>query len=70
MKLSTLLIVLGGLLAATTLKRSQIGYRRTLSEIYQDAKAGKLRSTVYAKIMAPISVILILVGLYLALTWR
>jgi hypothetical protein len=70
MKLSTLLIVLGGLLSATTLKWSQIWNRRTLTEIYQDAKAGKRRSTVYAKIIGPISFILILVGMYLALTWR
>jgi hypothetical protein len=70
MKLSTLLIVLAGLLSATTLKWSQIWNRRTLTEIYQDAKAGKLRSTLYAKIIAPISFILILVGMYLALTWR
>jgi hypothetical protein len=70
MKLSTLLIVLGGLLSATTLKWSQIWDRRTVSEIYRDAKAGKLRSTLYAKIIAPISFILILVGMYLALTWR
>ena len=70
MKLSTLLIVLGGLLSATTLKWSQIRDRRTVAEIYRDAKAGKLRSTLYAKIIAPISFILIPAGMYLALTWR
>jgi hypothetical protein len=70
MKLSTLLIALGGLLSATTLRWSQINSRRTLSEIYQDAKVGKLRTTLYAKIVAPVSLVLIIVGIYLALTWR
>jgi len=70
MKLSTLLIVLGGLLSATTFRWSQIFDRRTSSEIYQDAKAGKQRVTLYARIIAPISVIIILVGIYLALTWQ
>jgi hypothetical protein len=70
MKLSTLLIALGGLLAATTLRWSQIRDRRTLNEIYQDAKAGKLRTTLYAKIITPVSLVLTIVGIYLALTWQ
>lgn len=70
MKLSTLLILLGGLLSATTLKWSQMWDRRTISQIYQDAKAGKQRATLYARIIAPISLTLILIGMYLALTWR
>jgi hypothetical protein len=70
MKLSTLLVVLGGLLSATTLKWSYIRDRRTIAEIFQDAKTGKLRTTLYAKIIVPISFILILVGMYFAVTWR
>ena len=70
MKLSTLLITLGGLLAATTMKWSQFWDRRTLNQIYQDAKAGRLRSTSYQKIATPVAVALIVVGTYLALTWR
>jgi hypothetical protein len=70
MKLSTLLILLGGLLSATTLKWSQVWDRRTISQIYQDAKAGKQRATLYARIIVPISLTLILIGMYLALTSR
>lgn len=71
MNLSTLLIVLGGLLAATTAKWSTIiKDKRTISQIYQDAKTGKPRSSLYAKIVAPVSLLLIIVGMYLALTWR
>lgn len=70
MKLSTLIIILGGLLSATTLKSSQIWDRRSLREIYHDAKAGRLRPTLYAKVVAPVSLTLIIVGTYLALTWR
>jgi hypothetical protein len=70
MKLSTLLILLAGLLLATTLKWSQVWERRTIGQIYQDAKAGKQRATLYARIIAPISLVLIIVGIYLALTWR
>jgi hypothetical protein len=70
MKLSFLLICLGGLLAATTLRWSQIWDRRTLKQIHQDIKAGKQRSSLYQKIVAPVSLTLIIVGLYLAFTWR
>jgi len=70
MKLSTLLILLAGLLLATTQKWSQMWDRRTISQIYRDAKAGKQRSTLYARIIAPISLTLIVIGTYLALTWR
>jgi hypothetical protein len=70
MKLSFLLICLGGLLAATSLRWSQILDRRSLEQIYQDIKVGKQRSTLYQKIVAPISLTLIIVGLYLAFTWR
>jgi hypothetical protein len=70
MKTSFLLICLGGLLAATTLSWSQLSDRRSLKQVHLDIKAGKQRSTLYAKIVAPISVALIAAGLYLALTWR
>jgi hypothetical protein len=71
MKLSTLLMILGGLLAATTMKRPLFtGYKRTVRQIYQDAKAGKQRSSLYAKIVAPVSLMLIVIGTYLAFTWR
>lgn len=71
MKLSTLFMILGGLLAATTMKWPIITRdKRTISQIYQDAKAGKLRSSLYAKIVAPVSLLLIIIGTYLALTWR
>jgi hypothetical protein len=70
MKLSTLLILLGGLLSATTLKWSQIRDRRTIGQIYQDAKAGKQRTTLRARISGYLSLILVLTGIYLALTWR
>lgn len=71
MKLSTLLITLGGLLAVTTRKWPIITWdKRTIRQIYQDAKAGKLRSSLYAKIVAPLSLLLIIIGTYLELTWR
>jgi hypothetical protein len=70
MKLSTLLILLGALLSATTLKWSLMWDRRTINQIYQDANAGMQRATLYTRIIAPISLILILTGVYLALTWR
>jgi uncharacterized Tic20 family protein len=69
-KLSTLLIVLGGLLAATTVKWWMFSDRHTVPVVYQHAKAGKLGVTMYAKIVAPVSFILIVAGMYLALTWR
>jgi hypothetical protein len=70
MKLSTLVIIFGGLLSATTIKWSKIWDRRTISQVYQDIKAGKQRATVYERIVAPLSLTLIVIGMYLALTWR
>ena len=71
MKLSTLLVILGGLLAATTMKRPIITRdKRTIGRIYRVAKAGKLHSSLYARIAAPVSLLLIIIGTYLALTWR
>ena len=70
MKLSTLLVTLGALLAATTFKWSETWDRRTLKQVYQDAKARRLRSTLYQRIATPVAAALIVVGIYLALTWR
>ena len=70
MKLSSLLIVLSGLLAATTMKWALLWDHRTIGQIYRDAKSGKSRSSTYARIVAPISIALMIAGIYLALTWR
>lgn len=71
MKLSTLLLILGGLLLATTRKWPIITWdKRKISEIYRDAKGGKQRSSLYTKIVAPVSLLLIIIGTYLELTWR
>jgi hypothetical protein len=71
MKLSTLLILLGGLLAATTVSWSHVWrLRQSFDQLYRDAKAGKLRSSRYARIVAFVSLALIIAGMYLALTWR
>jgi hypothetical protein len=69
--LGTSLIILGGLLAATTMKWPLITrHQRTIHQIYQDARAGKMRSSPYARIVAPVSLLLIIIGMYLALTWH
>jgi hypothetical protein len=70
MKLSFLLTCLGGLLAATTLSWSQMWDRRSFKQLYQDARVGKLHSSLYAKIVGPVSFALVIAGIYLALTWR
>ncbi|MGB6488423.1 MAG: hypothetical protein WBE91_16220 [Steroidobacteraceae bacterium] len=71
MKLSALLTILGGLLAATTRKWPIFtGDKRMVGQIYRDAKAGKQRASLYAKVVAPVSLMLIIIGMYLALTWR
>jgi hypothetical protein len=71
MKLSALLICLGGLLAATALTWSKMSTRRSIKQVYMDVKSGREpRVGVYAMIIAPVSVVLILAGFYLALTWR
>jgi len=69
-KLSSLLICLGGLLAATTLSWSQLWDRRSVKELFRDARVGKLHSSAYAKVAAPVSFALIVSGTYLAFTWR
>jgi hypothetical protein len=70
MKLSTLLISLGGLLSATGLGWSQMWSRRSIKQVYLEVKAGRGRVGLYAMIVAPVSLALIITGLYLAFTWR
>jgi hypothetical protein len=70
MKLSLLLICLGGLLAATALSWTQVWDRRTIKQLHHSLKSGKLSVSVYAKIVAPLSLALVIEGVYLALTWR
>jgi hypothetical protein len=70
MKLSTLLICLGGLLSATGLGWSQMWSRRSIKQVYLEVKAGRGRVGLYAMIVAPVSLVLIIAGLYLAFTWR
>ena len=71
MKLSALLICLGALLAATALTWSKMSARRSIKQVYEDVKSGREpRVGIYAMIIAPVSVVLILAGFYLALTWR
>jgi hypothetical protein len=70
MKLSTLLICLGGLLSATGLGGSQMWSRRSIKQVYLEVKAGRGRVGLYAMIVAPVSLVLIIAGLYLAFTWR
>jgi len=71
MKLSALLICLGALLAATALAWSKMSSRRSAKQVYMDVKSGReLRVGVYAMIVAPVSLALIVAGLYLAFTWR
>jgi hypothetical protein len=70
MKLSTLLICLGGLLSATGLGWSQMWNRRSIKQVYLEVKAGRGRVGLYAMIVAPVSLVLIIAGLYLAFTWR
>ena len=70
MKLSLLLICLGGLLAATALGWTQVWDRNSIGQLHQQLKSGRLPVSLYATIMAPLSLMLVIVGVYLALTWR
>ena len=71
MRFGVLLICLGGLLAATALAWSKMSSRRSVKQVYMEVKSGReLRVGVYAMIVAPLSLALIIAGLYLALTWR
>jgi hypothetical protein len=65
---STLITSAGGLLAATAIKWSDLRTRRTLGDIYREAKAGRLRMSPYRAIAGPASLVLIVVGTYLAIS--
>ena len=69
-RLSTLLMVLGVLLVLTTRRWSRWWDRRTLQQIYQAARRGELRSSVYAKVLSLVSVVLVIAGTYLAFVGR
>jgi hypothetical protein len=70
MRSSTLIIIAGGLLSATTFSWSELRSqgRRTISDIYRDAKAGRVRSSLYRKLATLASLVLTVVGLYLAIS--
>ena len=71
MKLSTALNLVSLLLLLTTGNLFSFKNRkRTMGQIYQDAKAGKLRSSLYAKIIAPVAILLGILGSYLAMNSR
>jgi hypothetical protein len=71
MRLSTLLMLLGILLWATTWRKwSDIWDRRRLTQIYQDIKTGRQRMTLYEKLVAPVSIALMFAGIYLSITGR
>jgi hypothetical protein len=70
MKLSLLLICLGGLLAASALGWTPVWDRKSIKRLHQQLKSGKLPVGLYATIMAPLSLALVITGMYLALTWR
>jgi hypothetical protein len=42
--------------------------RRTLGDIYREAKAGRLRMSPYRAIAGPVSLVLMVVGVYLAIS--
>jgi hypothetical protein len=69
-KTSSLLIALGGMLALTTMRWSQLLDRRTISQIYRDAQGGGVRSSAYQRVARPVSALLVAAGTYLAFTWR
>lgn len=58
------------LLSATTSKWSELwtGTRRTLREIYREARTGKLRSSPYQKFATVASLSLIVIGIYLLIS--
>ena len=70
-RLSTPLILPGGLLTLTTRSRLKWSDRRTLTQIYQDIKSAKQpRSTTYVKVVTPVSLGLMVTGMYLLFTGR
>ncbi|HUA26420.1 MAG TPA: hypothetical protein VMA54_19990 [Steroidobacteraceae bacterium] len=71
MKLSTLLMLLALLLIATTRKWPFFKRdNRTIGQIYRDIKAGRQRSSLYARIVNPVALLLFIISIHLSLTWR
>ena len=71
MKLSTLLMLLAPLLIATTRKWPFFKWdNRTIGQIYRDIKTGRQRSSLYARIVTPVALLLFIISIYLSLTWR
>ena len=68
MKTSNLLILAAGLMAATTVRWAELRGRRTLGDIYREARTGRLRISAYRKVVTVASLILMLLGLYLAVS--
>ena len=71
MKLGTALLLIGLLLSLTTRKSMWPTIdKRTIGQIYTDAKTGSLRSSRYKKVIAMISILLAIIGTYLSITSR
>jgi hypothetical protein len=71
MQLSTLVIILGSVLTLTITRWSVIWDRRTLTQVAEDIRSGKEpRSSTYAKIVTPTAFVLMVAGIYLAVTGR
>jgi hypothetical protein len=68
MRTSTLCNLAALLLAATTFKWSQVRGGRTIGDLYRDAKAGRLRTSLYSKAASMGSLALIVLGMYLLLS--
>jgi len=74
-KLSTLLSILGLLLILTTRSWSQwwnsLRDRRTLNQIYQDFGSGKQPpSSLYARVVTPVALMLMIAGMYTSCSGR
>jgi hypothetical protein len=54
-------------MGSTTIKWSELR-GRTLGDIYRDAKAGRLRTSLYREVVGWVSLILTMFGMYLALS--
>ena len=70
MGISLVLIGLGALLAASALGWTRVWDRNSISELHDRLKTGRLRVGLYATIVAPISLALVIAGVYLALLLR
>ena len=68
-QLSTLLMILASALSLTTTRWSQLWDRRTLTQIAKDIRSGKQpRPSMYARIVFPVTLVLLVAGIYLAVT--